>query len=524
MLSTNRRGEGNAIILVLLFCLVVVAGGAAGWWLLQKPKPYQAPTTRDDTNSKGADKKSLTLYCAAGMKPVMDKVIKSYSKEQNVEVECQYEGSGTLLNKFVAAKKGDLYLAADTSYIEIARKKGMLKEAIPLARIWPVIAVRKGNPKQIKGIKDLLRKDVTFAIANPEAASIGKLTKKLLITSGDWEKISKAVKALKPTVTETAIDVKVGTVDAAILWNTTVVVHKDSMDAVQVPFFQKAVKKVTVGVLSFSEKPTEALKFARYLQAPTKGQTEFGKMGYETIAGDKWAERPSLIIYSGGVNRLAIEQTLKQFSKREGVDLEISYNGCGILVATIKGNQHQPPDVYFACDVSFMTQVQEDFKPSLSITETDMVLIVTKGNPKDIKSINDLPRKGLKIGVANPEQSALGELTRRLLQSVKTKESNLHQEVLPNIVTLQPTADILVNQLLTGALDAAIVYRANVSKVKEKLEVISIKQGNPTATQPIAVHKASKYPYLAQRLVDTLSSNQSQEQFLIHGFKWRLSK
>ncbi|VAX38619.1 molybdenum ABC transporter, periplasmic molybdate-binding protein [hydrothermal vent metagenome] len=520
-LSNNRFGKGSrttVIALMLLFAVAVLGG----WWLLQPPSEMKKfiiyPVDKNDS------RKTLTLYCAAGMKPVMDEIIKSYFKEQNVAVECQYEGSGTLLNKLEAAKRGDLYLAADSSYIQIAQKKGILKESIPLAHIWPVIAVRKGNPKQIKGIKDLLRKDVTFALANPKAASVGKLTKKILMQSGDWKGISQAVKAYKPTVTETAADVKLGTVDAAILWNTTVVVHKKYMDAVQVPFFKKAVQNVTVGVLSFSEKPTEALGFARYLQAPGKGQKEFSKMGYETVVGDEWTEHPRLIVFSGGVNRLAIEQTLKQFELREGVSLDTTFNGCGILVATIKGSPANPPDIYFACDTSFMTQVQGRFKPSLDIAETDMVLIVPKGNPKEINSIHDLIVSGLRVGFADPKRSALGALTKRLLEKISSGGKKLYEAAKPNIEVQSATADILVNQLLAGGLDAAIVYRANVSAIQSKLETITIKQGNPTATQPIAVHKESKYPYLSQRLVDALLSNQSQERFLIHGFKWRASQ
>ena len=49
-----------------------------------------------------------------------------------------------------------LYLAADESYIRLARQQGLLAEAIPLARMRPVVAVAKGNPKNVRTLDDLL--------------------------------------------------------------------------------------------------------------------------------------------------------------------------------------------------------------------------------------------------------------------------------------------------------------------------------------------------------------------------------
>ncbi|MBM3891286.1 MAG: hypothetical protein FJ388_19410, partial [Verrucomicrobia bacterium] len=38
------------------------------------------------------------VYCAAGMKPVVDRVAKDYEKELGGRIEIQYGGSGTLLS------------------------------------------------------------------------------------------------------------------------------------------------------------------------------------------------------------------------------------------------------------------------------------------------------------------------------------------------------------------------------------------------------------------------------------------
>ena len=475
-----------------------------------------------DAGSAAQETESLVMYCAAGIKPpVAEAAAKFATEEFGVPVQLQYGGSGTLLSNLQVAKKGDLYLAADTSYIEIARAKKLVKEAIPVAKMHPVIMVKKGNPKQIQSIDDLMKEEVTVSLANPDAASIGKLAKKELGKAGKWDALAKSAQVFKPTVSEVANDVLLGAVDAGIVWDATVNQHADKVEMIEVPEFAQAIKNVTVGVMNSSEHSQQALMFARYLQAPEKGQKQFAKHGYQTVQGDTWEPHPQILLFSGGVNRLAIQDTLKEFEKREGVSINVVYNGCGILVGQI--NSGQKPDAYFACDSSYMVQVQPKFSLPLTVAETDMIIIVEKGNPKKIKSVYDLAGDDIKVGIAHHEQSALGALTKRLLGPLVQNDKSLYDAIQPNVKTNTPTADLLVNQLRTGSLDAAIVYRANISKVADKLDVVEIKEGRPLAEQPIAILKSTKYPNLMQRLVDQLTSDSSRVIFESRGFRWRFT-
>ena len=234
------------------------------------------------------------------------------------------------------------------------------------------------------------------------------------------------------------------------------------------------------------------------------------------MKGDKWAENPKIVLFSGGVNRVAIQETLKEFEVREGIKVNTTYNGCGILVGQIKAGQR--PDAYFACDSSYMTQVLPLFTPPSDIAETDMVLLVAKGNPKKIKEISDLKRKDVKVAVANAQYSALGGLTENLL-----KQLDLYDQVKPNITYGDaPTADMLTVRVKTGREDVAIVYRANTVKITDELDVISIKSNLAKATQPIAVGVNSDYPNLMRRLINTLKKSESKEKFENSGFRWRV--
>jgi len=473
---------------------------------------YLPSTPPERTSGGGKQKAPLVVFCAAGLKPPVEAIIHAYEKEFGTPVQIQYGGSGTLLGNLRVAKTGDLFIAADMSFIEMAREHDLVAETIPVASMRPVIAFAKGNPKKISGIKDLLREDVSVALANPEAAAIGTITKLLLTASGDWAELEAKVKVFKPTVNDVANDVKLGTVDAAILWDATARQYPD-LAALEVDALRAGEQKVALSVLRSAKDPTSALHLARYVAARDKGMLEFEKTGYGKVPGDKWAPVPEVVLYSGGVNRLAIEETITAFEAREGARVTRVYNGCGILVAQVKAGQR--PDAYFACDTSFMTQLSDLFQRPVDVSETDMVILTAKGNPLKIAGARDLARPGLRVGLANAQQSALGALAARLFE-----KHGILEAVMANVVAQTPTADLLVNQIRTGSLDAVVVYEANTSQVKETLETLPLGLGDTSARQPYAVGLNSDHAELMNRLLLALTSAESKRRFEKMGFRW----
>ena len=456
-------------------------------------------------------KKPLIVYCAAGIKPPVEAAARLYEQTYGVAIQIQYGGSGTLLSNLRIAGKGDLFLAADDTYLQLAQTNHLLDEIVPLARMTPVIAVRQGNPKQIQGLDDLFRVDV--ALANPDAAAIGKTTRELLRKMDRWTALENRVRDFKPTVNDVANDIKLGAVDAGIIWDATARQYPE-LELVAVPAFASGEQTVAIGILKFSEQPTAALHFARYLGARDRGLKEFARCGYRPVEGDVWAEKPSLVLFSGGVNRIAIEETIRRFEEREGAQVTRVYNGCGILVSQMKSGQR--PDAYFACDLSFMRDVADLFWDATTVSETDMVLLVPKSNPKSIHRLADLAQPGLRLGVANAEQSALGALTARLL-----KTQGLHDQVMANVKVQTPTADMLVNQMRTGSLDAVVVYEANTSQVRELFTVLPISEPGAKAVQPYAIGRNSQHRLLMERLLSALRSAGSRQRFESAGFHWR---
>ena len=458
---------------------------------------------------------SLTAYCAAGLKKPVEAIAERYRGERGVEVKLQFGGTGTLLANLRAAQQGDLFITADQAGIDDGKKYDLIREVIPLVTQRPVIAVRAGNPKGIKTLADLQRDDVKLALVNPEAAAIGRVVKAKLAAA--YEPLAAHATVQKLTVTEIASDLSLGSVDAAIVWDSTVTQFK-GIEAVEAPEISTHVEKASVGVLAFSKQSPAALRFARYLAAPEKGGEVFKQNGFTPIAGDKWADKPEMVLYSGGVNRPAIEGLLREFADHEGVSVTTIFNGCGILCASMKAmtdaTDPKFPDAYYACDLCFVPPVAQHFPQAVMLTQTDIGIVVKKGNPRGVHTLADLAQPNLRLGITNAEQSTLGYMVRGML-----RDSGLDAAVRKNVVVEVPTADFLINQMRAGALDAAIVYRVNAATQSEHLEYLPIDHPGAKAVQPFSVRAGSPRAQLAARMLEFFRAH--HERFETAGFVWR---
>jgi ABC-type molybdate transport system substrate-binding protein len=457
--------------------------------------------------------RAIVVHCAAGLRTPAETAAAAFTAATGIAVRFQFGGSGQLLGSLSGGAPGDLFLAGDASYIRLGAEKQVIGEVLPLAEQRPVIAVPAGNPKGIHSLADL--KGLRYGLPNPEAASLGRTLKDGLGPA--WNTLAAGAAVTKPTVTDLVTDLQVGGLDAIILWDA-ITTQVPGLQAVAAPELAPLRETLTIGVCSRAEEPAAALAFARWLASPEHGAPVWTAKGYRALPGDAWAMRPNLTLYSGGVNRLGVEAGLKRFAEREGVEITTVFNGCGILCADMKQLARSPgaamPDAYYACDLCFVPPVADLFPEAVLITETDIVLAVAKGNPKGVRTLADLAQPGLTVGLCNAEQSTLGYMTKRMLA-----QAGLEKAVMANVRSQVPTADLLVNQLRTGSIDAAVIYAVNAKPQAATIEAITIDLPGAKAIQPFAVAAKSPRAQLAHRLLDHLKASRSD--FESKGFRWR---
>lgn len=493
----ERRGMAARVVLLAL--IVAAVGGT--WLTFQLRK------------SDAVESEPLLVFCAASNRSAFELVRRDYEAEFHVPIQVQYGPSQTLLANIEVSRSGDWYLPADDGFIAMAKARGLTAEEFPLAEMRMVVAVMRGNPKQIASWHDLLRSDVRVAQASPETTAIGKLARNVLSASGKWDEFTARTVTYKTTVNEVANDVAIGAIDAGIVFDA--VLHDyPALEAVSLPELREGVAQVTGAVLNTSRRPQQALHFARYLSARDKGLRRYRDHGFRTVEGDRWSDPLELTLYAGSMLRPAIERTIADFENREGVRVLRVYNGCGILVAQMKAGTL--PDAYFACDVEFMNQVRELFPASTDVSRNELVILVKKGNPLGIRSLKDLAKAELRVGIGHEKQCAMGWITQRTFQ-----EGGVRNDVMKNVVVQTPTGDMLVNQMRSGALDAAVAYLSNAAGSADTLDAIRIEGLRCSiATQPYAAAEDSPHKRTMQRLLDAIRSEASRQAFRKEGFSW----
>jgi molybdate transport system substrate-binding protein len=137
-------------------------------------------------------------------------------------------GSGQLLSKISAAKKGDFYTPAATDYIARAEKLGFVESHRPLVMQTPVFALSARGTTKIKKFSDLAGAGVKIALGNPGTMALGR-SYDIIKESLDPE----LVEAIKRNTVVEAINVSQvmnylqrGIVDAGISFDTTANAHK----------------------------------------------------------------------------------------------------------------------------------------------------------------------------------------------------------------------------------------------------------------------------------------------------------
>ncbi len=468
----------------------------------------------------------LVLYCAAGIQGPVREAIDDYQRYYQqthgrpIRIEAEYGGSGTLLSRLRVQPEGDLFLAGDESYIRAAREHGLVEESLELATMTPVIALAAERAGEIGSLNDLLAGDYRIGIGVPDGTAIGAMTRSALKAMGQWERLERAVEVMKPTVTDLASDVKIGAIDAAIIWDVTA--RQFGVEYVTDAALDAESARVEVGVLSSTRQPTAALHFARFLAAPEKGLRRFQTHHFNVVAGDRWTDAPEVNFFSGGVNRRAMEPIIEAFQRREGVRINTVYQGCGALnaqMATIRDRDPDFgfPDAYLACDVYYLDPVKDWFEQTATVSTTPIVIVTRKGNPHNIQSLQDLAQPGLRIVVGHPTHCTIGGLTERLL-----KAEGLYDEIMPNVVEQQPSSGMMVPPVVSGAADASLAYYTDTLPEKARLHVVGLDNDFARAVQPFGIASTSNHKHLMLRLYRAIG--RSREIYEALGFGWELGR
>jgi ABC-type molybdate transport system substrate-binding protein len=194
------------------------------------------------------------------------------------------------------AMQPDVYASVNMGHLKTLKAKGAMDKYMIYTHNALELMVAKGNPKKIKGIKDLGRDDLKIMLPNPLTEGIMTFyAKKVLQNHKLWDKLSggKECKSCDPTPNvhftsvhhrEIPDGIKAGTVDVGINWATEVQNAKKegiAVDGVKLPPKDSLIHEVgyAIGTLTASKHKKAASKYLAFLRTKS-GQKTYAKYGF----------------------------------------------------------------------------------------------------------------------------------------------------------------------------------------------------------------------------------------------------
>ena len=220
-------------------------------------------------------------------------------------------------------------------------------------------------------------------------------------------------------------------------------------------------------------------------------------------------------LYCGAGIRGPVDELAKEFGRRHDVTFECDYRGSEVLLSAIK--LCREGDLYMPGDVHYLEMAEQEglIVPDSKTTACYFVpvIMVRKGNPKDIRTLADLTRPDVEVGLGNPRSCAIGRKSSKILAKSHIDENQV------NVVVHTATVNELGNHIKLRALDAVIVWDAVAALYPEEGEIVPIPlEQNVISTVAIGVLRSSTHPELARQFIELVTSKEGQEVFRKHHY------
>lgn len=236
-----------------------------------------------------SDPASLIAYVGAASKPPTEEVAALYEEKTGVKVRLIFGGSGTVLSQMKLAKAGDIYFPGSSDYMEKAKRDGdvLNNSERVIVYLVPAINVQKGNPKQIRNLRDLTRPGLKVAIANPEGVCVGAYAVEIVernFTSEEQQAFRENLVNYTESCEKTATAISLKMADAVIGWS--VFEHWDPERIETVPLAKDQIPRIgyiPVAISTFSKNHAAAQAFIDFLTGP-EGRAIYARHHYFSTA------------------------------------------------------------------------------------------------------------------------------------------------------------------------------------------------------------------------------------------------
>jgi molybdate transport system substrate-binding protein len=220
-----------------------------------------------------------------------------------------------------------------------------------------------------------------------------------------------------------------------------------------------------------------------------------------------------LVVLCGNSFVQPAEQLCAEFRAKTGIPLTSTVAGSEDFLPLVKTGQKG--DILITHD-PYLDYVRDAnaLADSVQVGFVAPVLAVQPGNPKSIRSIQDLAQPGLRVALTDPQYSTCGEMVFALLEKKGIKDA-----VMANVGNrLAKGHSTLGNFLKTQVVDAVILWNGVAYTFKDSLEIIKTpyEYDQETRVHIIALGY-SKHPEALKKFME-FARRRGPEIFAAYGY------
>jgi molybdate transport system substrate-binding protein len=218
------------------------------------------------------------------------------------------------------------------------------------------------------------------------------------------------------------------------------------------------------------------------------------------------------MVHCGNSMRAASEEVAGEFERKTGIHVDFNFGGSETLLPAILVSKKG--DV-FVCHDPFGAQLSEKglLEEQVAVGRLVPVMIVAKGNPLGIKTLADLTRPGVRVGLMDARYSTCGEMLQNVL-----REKDLFEAVQKNIRVETRSHNDLAVGIRTGHLDTSVVWNFIAVADAETVDMVTTGEEYPPVNVTVCMLKYAENPEAARAFLKTAASEFGLEVFKRRGY------
>jgi molybdate transport system substrate-binding protein len=225
--------------------------------------------------SSSTPSNTITVAAAASLTEAFTQIGKEFeATKPGTTVIFSFGSSTTLATQIEEGAPVDVFAAANPATMKTVTDVGAAEPPTTFVSNILQIAVPKGNPGGITGLKDFADKTKKVAICAPQVPC-GTAAVKVFSAA----KIKPAPDTLEPDAKATLQKVSSNEVDAALVYRTDVIAAKETVDGLEFSEARQAVNVYPIAVLKGSMSAAAAQQFVDYVLS-ADGQAVLRKAGF----------------------------------------------------------------------------------------------------------------------------------------------------------------------------------------------------------------------------------------------------